>query len=591
VQKYLFILAFILSFSAIAQKAVNFHIRYLQIEQPAPNDMIGSLDSVAFADYIKNLILNYNELGYLAARVDTIYEVNDSVQLQINLSNRYRWLKLSKGNVMQEAITAAGFKVNEFEDKIFSPSDYTRKIARIIQYFERSGYPFASITLDSMVIDSNTVTASLKLTLHDFIVYDSVEIIGEANIKKWFLQRYLSIKPGTPYNEQNIKRIDARINQLPYLSSSRNAAMYFYGNKAKPIVFIEDRKANNFDGVIGFAPNNQLATQGGNNLLITGEGNLKLQNLFATGKYLEINFRSFLGNSQELRLRAAYPYIFKSNIGFDYDLRLLRQDTSFLDVRNTLGVQYRFAGEDQIRFFYAVEQTTLITVDTNRIKAIRTLPEISDLVNYQYGTSGKMVRYDYFINPRKGFGFDISGSIGSKQIRRNPTIDALRISSPDGNLFGVYDSIPLRMIQYTIQGSGDVFIPLINSFVLRTHIMGAHIQAPRLFLSELNRIGGIRTLKGFDEQAIFASTYFILNTEIRYLIQKNAHALLFWNGAYYENAALPSKPSDTPFGFGAGINFETGAGIFSLYYALGREQQNQIDFRRAKVHFGLINYF
>lgn len=590
-QKYLFILAFILSVSASAQKAVNFHIRHHSKQQHAHKDITGSLDSLAFADYIKQLVLNYNELGYLAARIDSIYIQQDTAQLVLNLGNRYRWVRLNKGNVMQEAITAAGFRVNEFDDKIFSPEEYTRRIVRIIQYLERSGYPFASIVLDSIQIDSNTISASLNLTLHEFIVYDSIEIIGEANIKKWFLHRYLSMKLGSPYNEQHVKRIDARLNQLPYLSTSRNAAMYFYGNKAKPIIFIENRRANNFDGVVGFAPNNQQTTQGGNNLLITGEGNLKLQNLFATGKYLEINFRSFLGNSQELRLRTAYPYIFKSNIGLDYDLRLLRQDTSFLDVRNTIGVQYRFAGEEQIRFFYTVEQTTLITVDTNRIKALGTLPEISDLVNYQYGTSGKMVRYDYFINPRKGFGFDISGSIGSKQIRRNPTIDALRLTSPEGNQFGLYDSVPLRMIQYTVQGSGDVFIPIINNFVFRTQFMGAHIEAPRLFLSELYRIGGIRTLKGFDEQAIFASTYAIVNTEIRYLLQKNAHALLFWNGAYYQNAASPQRPSDTPFGFGAGVNFETGAGIFSLYYALGREQQNSIDFRRAKVHFGLINYF
>jgi outer membrane protein assembly factor BamA len=591
VQKYLFILAFILSCSAFAQKAVNFHIHHQRGAQQTHKDIVGSLDSIAFTDYIKTLVLNYNEAGYLAARIDSVFTQQDTTYLFIDIGEQYRWVRLSKGNMMQEAITAAGFRVNEFDGKVFSPVEYTRRINRIIQYFECIGYPFASIVLDSIVIDSNTISAAINLTLHDFIVYDSIEIIGDANIKKWFVHRYLSMKLGSPYNEQHVKRIDARINQLPYLTSSRNAAMYFYGNKAKPIVFIENRRANNFDGVLGFAPNNQQAIAGGNNLLITGEGNLKLQNLFATGKYLEINFRSFLGNSQELRLRTAYPYILKSNIGIDYDLRLLRQDTSFLDVRNTVGIQYRFAGEDQIRFFYGVEQTTLISVDTNRIKALRTLPDISDLVNYQYGTSGKMVRYDYLINPRKGFGFDVSASIGSKQIRRNPTIDAIRLSTPEGGQFGVYDSVPLRMIQYAIQGSADVFIPIISNFVARTQIMGAHLQAPRLFLSELYRIGGIRTLKGFDEQAIFASTYLILNAEVRYLLQKNAHALLFWNGAYYENAASPQRPTDTPFGFGAGVNFETGAGIFSLYYALGKEQQNPIEFRRAKVHFGLINYF
>ena len=103
------------------------------------------------------------------------------------------------------------------------------------------------------------------------------------------------------------------------------------------------------------------------------------------------------------------------------------------------------------------------------------------------------------------------------------------------------------------------------------------------------RIGGIRTLKGFDEQAIFASTYGIINTELRYLLQQNSNVMLFWNGAWYTNKL--QSVSDKPYGFGAGLNFETGAGVFSLYYAVGKQFNNAIEFNKAKIHFGFVNYF
>jgi hypothetical protein len=48
---------------------------------------------------------------------------------------------------------------------------------------------------------------------------------------------------------------------------------------------------------------------------------------------------------------------------------------------------------------------------------------------------------------------------------------------------------------------------------------------------------------------------------------------------------------DIPYSFGAGISFQTKAGIFSMNYALGSEQGNPIQFRGAKIHFGFINYF
>jgi hypothetical protein len=49
--------------------------------------------------------------------------------------------------------------------------------------------------------------------------------------------------------------------------------------------------------------------------------------------------------------------------------------------------------------------------------------------------------------------------------------------------------------------------------------------------------------------------------------------------------------TDKPYGFGAGFNFESAAGIFSIYYAIGKEFNNPIDFNKAKVHFGYVNYF
>jgi hypothetical protein len=48
---------------------------------------------------------------------------------------------------------------------------------------------------------------------------------------------------------------------------------------------------------------------------------------------------------------------------------------------------------------------------------------------------------------------------------------------------------------------------------------------------------------------------------------------------------------DTPYGFGAGVNLETGAGIFTFAYALGKEQGNTIKLQSGKIHFGLTGLF
>lgn len=592
VQRYLIVIVFF-SLKLHAQNnlfvPVKFYYQFSpETQEPSQLPQTILLDSQSISNTINEIILKLNGQGFLSANVSSETSENDTIYITISVGAPYRWIALRKGDVIQEAITGSGFREKDFEGKTFSPDKYEKAANTILNYLERNGYPFATLKLDSLSFDSNTIEASWNLELNGYTIFDTIEIIGDANIKKWYLQKYLSVKTGNPYNEQLVKRFDNRLSQLPFLTVSRNSSLYFYGNKAKPIVFLQNRNANNIDGIIGFAPNTQLND---GSLLVTGEANLKLQNLFASGKSVDLNFRSFMGNSQELRFKFVFPYLFKSNVGIDYDLKLLKQDTTFLDVRNTIGLQYRIVGEDYVRFFYSVQSTTSISVDTNFILQNKILPDAVDLVNFQYGMSLKLVHYDYYINPRKGFGIDFTGSVGVKNIERNPTIDALRLASPDGRTYNIYDSLALRMVQYSLQGDMDWFVPIYKLLVSRVQLKGGQILAPQLFASELFRIGGIRSLKGFDEQVIFASSYIILNTEIRYLIQRNAHILLFWNGAYYRNEIRTPIISDTPFGFGAGLNFETGNGLFSLFYAIGSEQNNPINFNRAKVHFGYTNYF
>jgi hypothetical protein len=382
--------------------------------------------------------------------------------------------------------------------------------------------------------------------------------------------------------------MDARLSQLPYIQLTRSSLVYFVGATAKPVVYLTNKRSSSVDGVIGFAPssdNNQ------NKLLITGEANLKLQNLFGTGKGFDLAFRSFLNGSQELKTRIVWPYIARSNIGVDYELNLLKFDSTFLDVKHDIGIQYRFVGSDYLKIFFSTQNTSLLSVDTNLVKVTRALPVSNDLKVNLYGLSAKVVRYDYFLNPRKGYGFDASAAIGTKQIIRNPTVNALKFSQPDGSNISLYDTISLSSTQYKLTFKGDVFLPLFDRATIRFEGNFGHLQSPVLFFSELFRLGGIRTLKGFDEQAIFASSYGIVNTELRYLLQQNSHVMLFWNGAWYQNKIRQPLVEDMPYGFGAGLNFETGAGIFSLYYAVGKQFNNSIEFNKAKIHFGFVSYF
>ncbi len=545
-------------------------------------------DSASLQKYLQQSILTANMYSFLLADISYISRVGDTLNYELVIGPSCKWIKVFGSNVDEELMSAAGFRESAFEGKQFNPLVYTEKVGRMLSYLENNGYPFASFFLDSIEIDTTGgLIAILKLEKGEYMVFDSVNIAGDVQIHRNFVQKYLGVKPGAPYQELLLKDADSRLSQLLFLKVGKSSGVYFYGNKAKPLLYLQNRKASSVDGIIGFAPNSAE----NNKLLLTGEANLRLQNLFQRGISFDLNYRSFLASSQDLKIKTVLPYIFNTNLALDYELNLLKLDSTFLDVRNEIGLQYRFIGTDYFKFFYSMQNATLITVDTLAILNTNSLPESSDLLNQQYGVGIKMTRYDYFFNPRRGFAIDATFAVGVKNIIRNPTIDELRFADGRGGQRSIYDTIDLQQVQYRLQAQADWFIPLGRFFTLRNHLSGGHNVAENLFFNELFRIGGIRTLRGFDEQSIFASSYIIANTELRYLLQQNSNVLLFWNGAWYYNTVKRPALNDTPYGFGAGLNFETGAGIFALYYAVGSEFGQSIQFENAKIHFGFTALF
>ncbi|MES2726414.1 MAG: hypothetical protein V4643_04885 [Bacteroidota bacterium] len=557
--------------------------------QAIPNLNLPSFynDSAALIAGVNQILLQYARQSYLLANCTYTFVTNDSVEINIESNNSFRWLKINNTKGDNYLLSAAGFDLQQFNKTVFNPVAYAQKVEKALQWLSNNAFPFATFSLDSVEIDSNSVSANLLFNKGPQIVFDSIRVLGNAKIKPKFLANYTNIKVGAAYNENIIKRTDARLAELPYVSLNQSSVVYFYGNKAKLITYLTNKKSSSFDGIIGFAPNSSQS----NKIIITGDINLKLQNIAGSGKSLDVNYRSFLGTAQELKIKFNYPYLFNTKVALDYGLNLLLYDTAFFDLQNDLAFQYRFIGTNYLKLFYSTQSTTLITIDTNYIKSNKALPSTNDVRKDLYGIGLKITKINYLPNPTKGYSFDVDFALGTKNIIRNPTINAIQLDNGSGFKYNIYDSINLQFLQYRITCKAENYVQLYKSIVLKTEANIAWLQTQNLFLNELFRIGGLKTLRGFDEQSIFANKYLIANTELRYILDKNSNVFVFYNQAWYQNEAVKPFRIDNPFGFGAGLVFESGAGVFTLVYAMGKQFDNPIEYNKAKIHFGYINYF
>ena len=531
-------------------------------------------DSLSAKKELQKMMLKLQAEGYLASSVDSLHFDSTSSTAFLFLGEKYKWAKLEKGNADETYLGGTGFRQKLFQKKLFRFDQIVKIENRIISNCENNGYPFASVKLDSISIEDNEVHAKLNLERNRFCKIDSIVMKGKDVVAPVYIYNYIGMKPGSIYDESKINRISIRLRELPFVTESKSNEVVFDEKQTKLLLYLEPRKASQFDGVLGVAPDDK------GKIILTGEAHLKLQNALRRGEVVELNWKQLPAKTQDLKVHALYPYLFNTPIGIDGNLSIYKQDTTYIDVIKNLGVQYMFNGTNFIKAFVNDKESTLLS--TEGLESQTILPEFADIRTTSYGLTLHFEKLDYRFNPRKGFLIETSPSTGNRTIKKNGDLNPV-----------IYDSLQLRTTQYHFDFSGDYFIPLSQRQVIDIGNKSGYVYSPDLFTNELFRIGGLKSLRGFDEESIHASLYFIGKIEYRYLLEQNSFLFAFYNQAWYKNESRSEVIDriDTPYGFGAGINFETKLGIMSVSYALGKQFDNPLYFRNGKVHFGIVSYF
>lgn len=523
---------------------------------------------------LRKILITLYQQAYLAAHYDSL--VGDSLHLTayVNPGQQHRWAELKPGNVDEGILSEIGYREKLYRNRPLRYRDVARLQEKLLGWCDENGYPFASVRLDSVhIAEDFRMSATLHLEKNLFLKIDSIQIRGKLRISPTFFYSIIGIKPGDVYDETKLKRVSARLREQAFLRESKPFVILFTEKYVRITFFLEKRRASQFNGIIGLLPDEETGK-----LLLTGDVQLRLQNSFGRGELIDLNWRRLQEQTQDLKAHFNYPFLLRTPFGIDYQIKLYRRDTSFIDVSQTFGVQYLLSGGNSLKAFVTKRGSTLLS--TTGLENLTTLPPYADISTLSYGLALHIEHLDYRLNPRRGYAVTLSGDVGNRTIKRNSKLNPV-----------AYENIQLRTVQFGSDAAIDKFWPIGKRSTIKTGILASMIQNPQLFRNELFRIGGLKTLRGFDEESIFASAYSIGTLEYRLLLEENSYLYTFIDGAWYEKKSSDGFLTDTPFGFGAGISFETKAGIFSINYALGKQFDNPIELRAGKVHFGIVGLF
>ena len=445
-----------------------------------------------------------------------------------------------------------------------NPKELADYLERQTMKFANMGFPFVQISLDSIRISEAQIEANLKVSKGKYYTFKKLNIKGDSSISQRTIHGIIDYQLDEAYAELKVRDVDRKIEQCSFIASIKPAEIMYTSEGFEVFIYVKSIKVSFLRGALGLQPNPVSQK-----MALTGEVNLKLENALKKGELLKFNWRSIKPQTQRMNFNFNYPYLFQTPFGIEAQLLLYKRDSTFLDLNTELNISYTLGNGFKLRAHYRFLQSSILSgaVSSN---------EFSSLNGYRtnsYGLSLAKQNLDNLVNPSKGRIFSSKLFVGQRILDEDSTeILDLKNTTLSGHL--MYRE----------------FLPVFPRHVIHFAALFDFYSSAKIFENELYRFGGLNTLRGFNEEQLFASTKAQLTFEYRFLLDESSNVFLFYDQCFYENVAS-SYYYDKPFGFGGGISFGSNIGVFAITYAIGKEFSNPIDLRSSKIHFGYTAYF
>jgi outer membrane protein assembly factor BamA len=525
------------------------------------------MDSPDIRPYLRSLLSGLWGEGFLEASVDSTVAGARRYTVYLHGGRQYRWASVTVDSCDASLLRELSIRrIPGLKGRV-DPRELADLRERILAACENNGYPFASVSLEEVSIEQEGISGRLDVREDGLYRVDSIIIKGNARIREKYFHKLIGIDPGDPYRENELLRISRRVEETGFLSEIKPFELEFFEDGVDLYTYIDRRKGNRFNGIAGFLPDHT----GSGKLLVTGDINLLLINSFGRGESMYLGWKKLQPLSQELHINTAYPFLFNTGIGSGFSFDLVKQDTSYLTVRPVVNLHYYLDGMNYLRLFYEFSQSSLLGS-----QEVVPEPRHADMKTYMYGLGLVFRKLDYLYNPRRGVSAEVNLGVGNRKLTGTGTVNG---------------QAGRNSTRYAGDGVLAAFIPAGRSFTFMLRNRSGWIRSAEIYENELFRLGGLNSMRGVEEQSILASAYSFFTAEVRYLLEQQSNAYLFWDGGYYRRDGPGEPVDDTPTGFGAGISLGSRLGIFSISYALGREFDNPLNISRAKIHLGYISRF
>ncbi|MGH1383258.1 ShlB/FhaC/HecB family hemolysin secretion/activation protein [Kordia sp.] len=506
-------------------------------------------------DELTSLQKAFFRIGYFDASYSKLEKVNDSIyQSTFKLNTKYTSLHINYNREKLDESLLKGFNLKFTETTfIITPEDLTPFLEAVVENFQNNGNPFAEVQLTNIKKNKPTITADLDIKVTEKRRLDKIIIKGYEKFPKSYTKHYLQLTSKI-FNKEEITTKTKQIDQLSFARQIKDPELLFTKDSTTLYIYIEKVKSNFFDGFLGFNTDEDTG-----NLKLNGYLDLKLTNNLNAGEQFTILWKNDGNGQTKFLADLKIPYIFNSPVGINAGLDIFRRDSLFNIVNTKLNAFYQINQNNQVH-------AGILQTESNNLLEDNTNTNIDDYKSF-FTTAGYTFskrNNNYSIFPNKVFA-NFEAQIGTRKNNAEKN-EQTKFSFTGNYLWELND----------------------RNFIYINNTSEALISDQYL-TNEKFRLGGIQSIRGFNENSLEATLYSTINTEYRYILSRNSYVHSIIDFTYLQDDLTQTDVKLYGFGFGLGIRSKSG--LLKINYAVGKTNNSTIKLSESKVHISLSTSF
>lgn len=543
-KQHLYIFFFLLSISGYAQ---NFHLRISSTTERENK----TLDSLNYKTTHKNIKSIYDETNNISARLNKMGFINNKILKTEQLNDSTYNSTILLNELIKEVYIYIGinnytfYTENKNQDTIIIPyTEIENFLNQQIINAEKTGYALSKIKLDNIKSKNSIIFADLKFKSEKKRVVNSI-ILSQANpnekdhFPKGHLKQLNKKYLNKTFNQEVIKELYDDINTFEFISQTKYPQILFTNDSTKIYTYIEKRKANTFDGYIGFSNDENKKTT------LNGYLDISLINTLHAGEQFSLYWKSDGNQQKTFNTKIEIPYIFKSPLGLKAQLNIFKQDSTFQNTKTSIDLGYYLNYNSKIYLGYQSTESSDIQNTNNS--------SISDYKNSYITSTFEYKKIDHLNNlsPKKA---NLNLTIGYG--KRN-TNDEPETAIPSQQLYLNTN------LSYNFELNKKNFI-FLNS-------QNLYLKSKNYITNELFRFGGLNSIRGFAENSLQGNFASMILTEYRYAISNNLYINSILDYAIYQDQTNISNPKkiNNLTGIGIGTTIQTPNGLLRINLSNG----------------------